>query len=175
MKRERGFSLIELMVVVAIVAILSGLMMGLASRTDSANAKVISERLVSDLQFARARAIATRKVHQVYITTSGGEQFVTIYAATTKGMSSSQTYDTKPVQVTRLPKTTIIWSTDTVAKTTTGATPTKGTNVPRQIFFRPDGSADAATIYVTDSMGTPRYFRVLVYQRTGSTYARETW
>ena len=67
MRNQRGFSLVELMVVVAIVAILSSVMIGLASRPYSANAQNMSDQIASTLSFAKMRAVSTRRIHTVKI------------------------------------------------------------------------------------------------------------
>jgi prepilin-type N-terminal cleavage/methylation domain-containing protein len=171
---QRGFTLVELMVVVAIIAVLSAIMIGMASRPYGANGEVISNQLVSEMAFARMRAIATRKVHQVTLYTSGSEQIALLEAAPTVGMTyTGTTWQT--VEYKRIPTSAVVWSAEAGAITSTGNNPAQNTGLPYVITFKPDGTATASTIYVTDRFGTPHYYRVLVYHATGSSYARETW
>lgn len=176
-RSQSGFTLIELMVVVAIIAILGALIVGLASRPYGANAQNLSEQLQATLGYARTRAISTRRTHKVtiYNTTSGtrAEQIVLIEANQTKGTRTTGTYDT--IEYRRINSNSIIWSA-TASIPATNASPTQNTGLPFTLYFRPDGSASSAsTIYLTDRMGSPKRYRLVVVQATGSTYARQTW
>jgi prepilin-type N-terminal cleavage/methylation domain-containing protein len=176
---QRGFTLVELMVVVAVIAVLAGLMFGVAPRPYDANAQVIADQVTSTFIYARTRAVSTRKIHKVsFYSTSDGEQIVEIDAAQTTGMaipSSPPSGYWQPVEIKRVPKSAIIWAAAPSAVTTTGASPAQNDNLPYDVYFKPDGSATASTIYITDRNGTPHYYRVLVYHVTGSSYAREVW
>ena len=173
---QRGFTLVELMMVVAIIALLAAFMFTVAARPYDANAQVISEQLAQTFGFARTRAVSTRKVHRVHLYTStDGEQIVMVSAAPETGMNYTGTADWGVVEVKRIPKSAILWSVTPGAITTTGESPAEDTNLDYTVTFKPDGSATASTIYVTDRNGSPRYHRVLVYHATGSSYAREQW
>jgi prepilin-type N-terminal cleavage/methylation domain-containing protein len=173
---QAGFTLIELMIVVAIIAILSAVMFGMSSRPYEANARVMSERLVSEMSLARTRAVATRRVHRLWIyNATDGEQIVTLDAASVTGMAYSVSTVWERVQVLRIPKSALIQSAVAGAVTTTGETPALDAGLDYKLYFKPDGSATASTVYVTDHNGTPHYYRALVYHATGSSYAREVW
>jgi prepilin-type N-terminal cleavage/methylation domain-containing protein len=175
-RSQRGFTLVELMVVVAILAILSMLLISVASRPYGANAATVSDQLVSEFSFARMRAIATRKVHRVTLyTSSTGEQVAQLEAADTTGMNTTSTTTWKTVEYKRIPTTAQIWSASAGATTSTGASPAQDAGLPYEVYFKPDGAATATTVYLKDRSGTPHYYRVLVYHVTGSSYARETW
>ncbi len=180
MRRDRsqaGFTLVELMVVVAIIAILGALIMGVASRPYGANAQNLSEQLSSTLGYVRTRAISTRRTHKVtiYNVTSNGrdEQVVSIEANANTGTRITGTY--VPVEYRRISSNSIIWSA-TASIPAINQSPAQNTGLPYTLYFRPDGSASSAsTLYLTDKMGSPKKYRLVVVQATGSTYARQTW
>jgi hypothetical protein len=136
---------------------------------------VMSDRLVSTFSLSRARAVATRKVHRVHLYNAvDGEQIATLESAPTTGMAYTSSTIFEQVEVVRIPKSALIQTVVAGAVTTIGQSPTLAA-LDSYVYFKPDGSATASTVYVTDHNGTPHYYRVLVYHTTGSSYAREAW
>jgi len=61
-RRDRGFTLVELMVVMVIIALIMGLVATSLSRSvSSAEARAASRKLVGSLRYTRARAIIDKK------------------------------------------------------------------------------------------------------------------
>lgn len=163
-----GFTLVEMMVVVAIVAILAGLLISTSSRPIGANARNTSDSIVSTINFAKLRASATRRVHTVQVTP---DQLAVYACANTGLVCSSPPGDL--IQQVRVAKGVTIFNTSTTLYPTGGASVSapSGT-LNTALAIRPDGQATATTIFLTD---TKESWRVLVYHVTGGAYARQGW
>lgn len=172
-RAQRGFTVVELMVVVAIIGVLSGLMISASSRPYGGNAKQVSEQLVTLMNFARLRASATRTQQQVRITPNAAY----VYGGLTTGLGVPA-FDTVPLQEIHWPSAVVIWD------VTAGASPTAGggsiptaanTGLDVLINFRPDGQANpSSTVWVTDTAEAQKY-RVIIYHVTGGVYSRLYW
>lgn len=182
--RQRGFTLIELAVVIAIVGVIAALLISVSSRTYGANATNISSQLATTLNYARTRAFSTRKIHVVELrfgTVGVDPVEVDVWAAATAGMARTNYTTGTPgfVQRMRIPKGITVYGAVAGARAADpdpAFVPAQGppSGTTYEIYFLPDGSATSSTIYVTDNSMIRKY-RVLVYHATGSSYARTSW
>lgn len=172
MQKQRGFSLVELMVVVAIVAILSSVMFGLAARPYNANAQNMSDQIVSTLNFAKMRAVSTRRIHYVQVTPA----YIAVWESKNTGFATCT--NTNPdlcwnyVQKLSIPNGVKIYDVNASVLTSTGTTVTANASLDYALKFKPDGSSTGGTIFIADSR---KYYRILIYTATGGVRARETW
>ena len=183
--KARGFTLVELMIVVAILAILATILFSVAGRTyGGATGPRFAEQLASTMNFARTRALSTRKIHRVEVHPDTAE--IDIYAAPTEGMAQSN-YNGSGVTVQgvlRVPVPTgvTIWA-GMQGALGSGSASVSQNSAEYDVDFYPDGSsrpsdasASSSTIYITDETGNVQnQYRVLVYHTTGSAYARQYW
>lgn len=155
------------MVVVAIVAILAGLLISTSSRPVGANARNMSDTVLSTISFAKLRASATRRVHYVQVTPN---QLVVYACANTGLVCASSPGDL--IQQVRIAKGVTIANVSTSLFPTGGASVTTNTSLNSLLAIRPDGQATRMSIFLTDTKDS---WRVLVYHVTGGAYARQGW
>jgi prepilin-type N-terminal cleavage/methylation domain-containing protein len=188
-RSQRGFTLVEMMIVVAIIAVLGAIMVGLSGRTYGVNAKSFADQVNSTVTFARTRAVAMRKYHEVEIALSpanyGGfcrGPCVIVWAWSQYGMAAPDPANCvapanhcwQLVSTVVLPQGITVWNAQTSLDTAMGQNPTQNPALDFRIDYRPDGSSTGGTIFVTDSDVKNKY-RVLIYPVTGSSYARQYW
>jgi prepilin-type N-terminal cleavage/methylation domain-containing protein len=177
-KRERGFTLIELMVVVGIIAIVSMLMTTFASRQIGANGKNVADQINSFVSAGRQRAVATQHYQRIEITPTAINmwQFRQAGMATPSGTCPPNCWDF--VRSMTMPNGVSVWSVSTtVYGQTAGAgngPSAKNTSLDYNLDIRPDGGSTGGTVFVSDDTGTNQY-RVAVYKITGGSYARAGW
>lgn len=184
-RAQRGFTLIEMMVVVAIIGILSLLFVSLSARTYGANADTVADEIAAQMGFAKLRAVQTRRFHCVEIknvVASPKYQMVVIYQATTIGMGTPTNACPNPanwsrVQSLNIPVGSSVFDVSSSVCPTAGSctAPTANASLDATLLFKPDGTVSSgATVWISDSTGA-RKDRVLVYSATGDAYGRKLW
>src|SRR4051812_28928715 len=144
MRNQRGFSLIELMVVVAIVAILSSVMFGLAARPYNANAQNMSDQIASTMNFAKMRAVSTRRIHWVQIQPAN----IYVWQANATGFKTPTAWEF--VEKLTIPNGVKIYDVNASVLTSTGTAVTANSALDYKMLFKPDGSSTGGTVFLAD-------------------------
>lgn len=171
---EQGFTLVELMVVVMIVGLLMTAAVIMIRPNDYAKStRGFAEEIGAQMDVARQRAISTRRYQRIVVDAVG----VIHEQSQVEGMMGNESgvaWD----EITTIyqPATDIeVASTDSTSHASAGSSvPTLGSGIPAYINFAPDGTADAATVFVHDIADDYRS-RVVVYPATASVFVFEEW
>jgi prepilin-type N-terminal cleavage/methylation domain-containing protein len=170
---QRGFTLIELMTVLAIVAILTTVLAGMSSGGGAGTPTTTADNLTGIFDLARLRAASKRKTHRVLI----NNNVFSIWEADATGFGTAA-YSTaaQMIQATDVPSGVVVWNADNaMVNAGGGLTPAQNTTLAVSIEFKPDGSSPTGgNVYLTDN-NTSSMLRVFVYKVTGTALARDGW
>lgn len=174
---QRGFTLVELMAVLAIIAVVASFAFMPNTTKYSANSKNTAQQLASLFNVCKMRAVSTRRWHRCLVTPTRFEMQqwsatgLTPPAGTCAPpatncwqLMSSTTFDNHVVAV----------AASTTPYATGGAAVTTNSSLAFNIDFKPDGSSTGGTVFFADPYGRGPW-RTLVYRATGGSYARAGW
>jgi prepilin-type N-terminal cleavage/methylation domain-containing protein len=173
MKNQRGFTLIELMVVIVVIGVLSALLIGINSQTYGASAMNVADELVSQMELCKMRAVSTRRWHRCEVTPSS----VTVMQWQSTGMAVPAVGVWSVVQKLTIGTGITVWGTTVAACASSpcaGSPTTANTALDFDVDFKPDGSSTGGTLFVTDPAQNKMY-RVVIYTATVGSYARNSW
>jgi prepilin-type N-terminal cleavage/methylation domain-containing protein len=166
--QNRGFTLVELMIVVAIVAVVSTLAAPLFDENDE-TVDGAAGQLTAELDNARLRALADH--HWQRLVVAGTT--LSLQEGNSVGMVAptlwTQTYGTQLPSVVQ-----VVAIGPTSAFNPTGSAPAAGTGLAAGVTFQPDGSSVARTIYLADTQGRGNE-RLVVFPTTGVVLTRQGW
>jgi prepilin-type N-terminal cleavage/methylation domain-containing protein len=165
---QRGFTLVEMMVVVAIISVLAGLMIGMNGRAYGASATSVSDQLTSAFGLAKLRAISTRRYTRLEVRA----QTATLWQSAQTGLVAPTSWQF--CQTFTIPNGVSVWDGSTTVYASPGASVSQNSAVDFAVDFKPDGSSTGGTIFVTDAANA-HPARVVIYRATGSSYARPQW
>ena len=179
MKQPRGFTLIELMVVIMIIGVLSALLIGISSTTYGASSANVADDVVQEFNLCKMRAVSTRHWHRCEIDGTVSPPTLTVYQWPSAGMTVPTSGSTawQNVYAISIGPNVSVWdaSATVCASSPCGGAPTApNTSLKFDFDFRPDGSSTGGTAYISDA-GHNKVERVVVYTATGSSYARNSW
>jgi len=144
-RQSRGFTLIELMVVVAIVAILVTLTVSVTKAQYSGNPRGIADQVNATVTLAKQRAVANRRYHKIEVLPQEIDlwQWSSFGMATPGGSCPPNCWQF--LQKTAVPTEGLIWDATTTVYASSGYTGSKNSSLDFEIDVRPDGSTPGGT------------------------------
>jgi Tfp pilus assembly protein FimT len=156
------------MVVITILAVLSGLVIGVNGTAYGASATAVSDQLTSALGVAKLRALSTRRTTRLEIKA----QTATLWQSSQTGMVAPTSWQF--CQTFTIPNGVSVWDGSTTVYASAGTTVSQNASVDFTVDFKPDGTSTGGTVFVTDRANA-HPMRVLVYRATGSSHAETQW
>ena len=166
-RAQGGFTLIELMIVVAIIGVVSYMLLSLSSRTYGANSKNVADSVSATLNAIRSRSIATRRIQRAFVKTTE----ILVWESDTTGLTDdNDASDDRFVLREAIPSGVTVWNVDSSSSATN---PSQNASVNYEIRFKPDGSSNGGTIFLIDT--NSKQYKLPIYTYTGSVFARAGW
>ena len=158
------------MAVIVIVGLMAGAAVVFVKPSAQARtARGYASSITALCDAARQRAVASNTYQRIQVTSTGVVHY--------QGDDDGMTIPTFTDEVAHLPvpdQVEIVSFDDVTHVTDDTDVPEEGAGLPGTIDFAPDGTASAATVFVTDSSDDYRA-RVAVYRASGSVYTYQDW
>ena len=164
---QRGFTLVELMIVVAVIGIVTGFAFTVNAESGGGNPENASQQVAALASLGRMRAISTRHIHRL----EAKPDMVVLWESDQLGAVPATAW--RAVKTVRFASSVMMWSASTSVLTASGNAPTQNTTLDFMTDFSPDGSSTGATLFMTN-IKQSKSFRILMY-RYGDSYARTGW
>jgi len=166
-------------VVIVMIGVLAAVaVVFIRPRSFAATARGYADEVAALADSVRQRAVASRTFQRLEVQADR----VIHSQAPAKGMMTQAELDDaaannafQPIGLLPVPSEVVISAVDFLAHDEpANGVPVPGTGIPFNIYFSPDGSAVAASIFIEDVKSENRA-RVVIYSATGSAYAYYEW